>query len=122
MGERAYLLVDHGSRVAAANEPIGRVAAALRERLPGAIVKLAHLEFTSPSIAEGIRACVEAGASEIIVHPYFLSPGRHTREHIPELVAEALREHPGVTARITDPLGFHPRLLDVVLDRIAALE
>jgi sirohydrochlorin ferrochelatase len=117
---RAVLLVDHGSRVAEANAALDEVAEQLRARLPGTIVKVAHLEIAAPSIAEGIDACVAAGATEIAVHPYFLSPGRHTRKDIPERVAEAAARHPGVPVRITPALGPHAKLLDVILERVAA--
>ncbi len=122
MAKRAYLLIDHGSRASAANQLINSLASALRERLPGAIVETAHLELARPTIAEGIQACLKSGASELIVHPYFLGPGVHTRKHIPEQVAEALRVYPEVEARISEPLGLHPQLIEIVLERIAEAE
>jgi sirohydrochlorin ferrochelatase len=118
----AILLVDHGSRVESANRLIENVAEAIRERRPESVVEFAHMEIASPSIAEGISACVAAGARSIDLHPYFLAAGRHTRESIPALVEKALEKHPGLEVRISDPLGFHPRIIEVVLERIEALE
>ncbi len=115
---RAILLVDHGSRRAAANELLGQIAERLRERTPSCVVEIAHMEIAKPSIADGIAACAAAGVDEIVVHPYFLGPGRHTSETIPELVAEAARAHTGIAIRISPPLGIHPKLVDVILDRI----
>ena len=116
---RAVLLVDHGSRRPAANTQLDELAAALRERLPTAVVvEVAHLELASPTISEGVDACVGAGAKEIVVHPWFLGPGRHTTHDIPRQVEQAVALHPGVTAHITPPLGLHPKLLDVVVERI----
>ena len=115
---RAILLVDHGSRRAAANELLGQIAERLRERTPSCVVEIAHMEIAPPSVADGIAACAAAGADEIVVHPYFLGPGRHTSETIPELVDAAARTHTGLDIRISPPLGIHPKLVDVILDRV----
>jgi len=115
---RAVLLVDHGSRRPQANEQLEALAERLRARLPGRLVVTAHLEIEPPDIGAGIDACAEAGASEIVVHPYFLGPGRHTAEDIPRQVAEAAARHPKLTIRISEPLGLHESVLDVVVERI----
>jgi sirohydrochlorin ferrochelatase len=115
---RAILLVDHGSRRREANEQLDQLARMLRERLPDEVVLTAHLELVPPSLGEGIDACVSAGATMIIVHPYFLGPGRHTTRDIPDQVAEAALRHPKVRIRVSEPLGLHPKLVDVILDRI----
>lgn len=114
----AIVLVDHGSRAEAANLLIEQVAEALRARLPGRRVEAAHMELAQPDLPAAIAACVAGGATQIVVHPYFLAPGRHSREDIPRLVAEAATRHPGVTIRVSEPLGLHPGLLDAVIDRI----
>ena len=116
---RAILLVDHGSRVASANEGLGEIAEQVRSRLPDRIVRIAHLEIAPPSIGEGIDACVAAGATEIAVHPYFLSPGRHTSHDIPRQVEQAAARHPGVRVRLTAALGPHPKLIDVIVERVS---
>jgi len=119
--KRAILLVDHGSRRADANAHLALVADAVRARIPDETVEIAHMEIAEPTIAQGIARCVESGAQLIIVHPYFLGPGRHTRESIPGLVDAAARDHPGLTIRISEPLGLHTGLIDAVLDRIGEI-
>ena len=119
---RAILLVDHGSRRPEANETLGRVADLLRQISEVEIVRHAHMELANPSIAEGVEACVRAGADEIIVHPYFLVPGRHSTGDIPSLVEEAARRFPGIRVIITDPLGIHPKIGEVILERIRDAE
>ena len=115
---RAILLVDHGSRVAEANAALDAVAEQLRHRLPDRLVRVAHLEITPPGIGEGIDDCVAAGAREIVVHPYFLSPGRHTSHDIPRQVEAAAARHPGVRVLLTPALGPHAKLLDVIVERL----
>ena len=114
----AILLVDHGSRRDEANQLLIQVAALVRERRPQKIVEIAHMEIAEPSIAAGIAKCVAQGAGQIVLHPYFLGPGRHTQESIPKLVAAAATDHPDLDIRIGEPLGLHPGLIDTVLDRI----
>ncbi|MFP6605554.1 MAG: CbiX/SirB N-terminal domain-containing protein [Myxococcota bacterium] len=114
----AILLVDHGSRRAEANAQLESIAQQLRERDPERIVRIAHMELASPTIDEGLANCVEAGATEIVVHPYMLAPGRHSREDIPALAARAAAAHPGITVRVSEPLGVHEKLIDVVLSRV----
>ena len=92
----------------------------LRARRPDRLVRIAHLEIEPPSIGEGIDACVAEGATEIAVHPYLLSPGRHTSQDIPREVEAAAARHPGVRVRITPALGPDPKLIDVIVERLAA--
>jgi sirohydrochlorin ferrochelatase len=117
--KRAILLVDHGSRRAEANELLEEVAAQIRKRAADSIVEVAHLEIAEPGIGEGIETCVRKGATRIVVHPFFLGPGRHTSEDIPAQVERAAREHPNVQIRISEPLGNHAALIDVILDRVS---
>ena len=116
---RAILLVDHGSRRPDANTLLETVADLVAERVPDVIVRFAHMERGEPDIAAGIAACAAAGADAIVVHPYFLGPGHHTTDDIPRLVRAASKAHPGVDVRVSPPLGLHPKLVDVVLDRVA---
>ncbi|MFK7988278.1 MAG: CbiX/SirB N-terminal domain-containing protein [Sandaracinaceae bacterium] len=113
---RAYLVVDHGSRRERSNRRLSEVADLLRERVEDP-VEFAHMELAPPSIADGFRACVERGASEVVVLPYFLGPGRHANEDVPRLVEEAAAAHPGVRYKVGPALGPHPLLADLLLIR-----
>ena len=115
---RAIVLIDHGSRRAEANEQLEQLAAKIRQREPDTIVRTAHLEIAAPSLAEAIDDCVKEGARVLVVHPYFLAPGRHTSEDIPRQVAEASARHPELEVRLSPPLGIHDKLVDVVLERV----
>jgi sirohydrochlorin ferrochelatase len=114
---KALLLVDHGSRSTAANKVLEDLVAMLRQRRPDLIVQAAHMELASPTIPEGLAACAAAGATEIVVHPYMLAPGRHASEDIPRMVNEAARALNGIACRVTEPLGVHEKLAEVVLER-----
>jgi sirohydrochlorin ferrochelatase len=119
MTPSAIVLIDHGSREAAANAVVEEVAAALRERLPGSLVEVAHLELAAPDLGEAVARCAARGARELVVLPFFLAPGRHGASDIARLAAEAATRHPGVSVRVAPPLGAHPALVDALLDRLS---
>jgi sirohydrochlorin ferrochelatase len=117
--KRALILVDHGSVVKEANDILIEVAHMVRQssKCKFDIVRYAHMELAEPTISQAFDACVAEGAEEIIVHPYFLGSGRHSTRDIPSMVADAAKKHPHVSYRITEPLGLHPKIIDVVLER-----
>ena len=115
---RAVVLVDHGSREAAANRQLSAVAAALARRLPGRRVETAHLSIAPPSVPDAIAACVAAGVREIVVMPYFLGPGRHASHDVPRLAREARARHPGVRIRVAAALGVHAGVVATVVARV----
>ena len=63
----AILLVDHGSRRPEANAQLEALGEQVQARVGERFVTIAHMELAEPSIADGIAACVDAGATEIVV-------------------------------------------------------
>ncbi|MDZ4857780.1 MAG: CbiX/SirB N-terminal domain-containing protein [Candidatus Hydrogenedentes bacterium] len=116
--DTAIVLVDHGSTHAAANDMLVEVARMLRDALGGGMVEPAHMELAEPTIEQTFAECVARGARRIVVHPYFLAPGRHSTQDIPRMCAEAAAKFPGVTHTVTEPLGLDTRMIDVVRRRI----
>lgn len=115
---QAILLIAHGSRRAEANADLEHVAGALRRRADAPFVQCSYLELASPTIEEGGAACVERGATEMVMLPYFLSPGIHVREDLITARAALSERFPGVVFRLAEPLGRHPMLLTIVEERI----
>jgi sirohydrochlorin ferrochelatase len=103
--KRALLVVDHGSREPEAAAQLARTAGELRRLRPELGVYVAHLELGAPSIAEAIAAAAADGVSELFVHPFFLAPGRHAARDVPAAVAAAAAAHPGLSVRVTAPVG-----------------
>ena len=115
---RAILLVDHGSRVTAANaqlEEMARLVEAVAG--DGTIVRAAHMELAAPGIPEAIDALFAEGATELVVVPYFLAPGRHASEDVPRIAHQAAARHPALRLRVAEPLGVHELLAKLVLLR-----
>ncbi|XP_020267852.1 sirohydrochlorin ferrochelatase, chloroplastic-like [Asparagus officinalis] len=114
----AVIIVDHGSRRQESNLMLNEFVAMFKGRTGYHIVEPAHMELAEPSIRDAFRLCVEQGANRVIVSPFFLFPGRHWHKDIPSLVAEAARDHSGISYIITAPLGLHELMVDVMNDRI----
>lgn len=115
---KAILLIDHGSRRDEANEMMNCMANLVQAMSgPDVVVRFAHMELSEPSIAAGVESCVQAGATELIVFPYMLSPGKHSTGDIPRMVAEAVSRHPHIGVRVTTAFGVHEKLAEVILGR-----
>lgn len=119
---RAVLVVGHGSRRHEANDDVREAARLIGERGGFPLIAAAFLEIEHPNICEGFAQLVERGAQHITVHPYFLSPGRHTRGDIPVEVLEAARAHPGITYEITEPLSAHRLVIEASVERIREMQ
>lgn len=117
------ILVDHGSRFEEANVLLEEVARVYQRASGAAIVEPAHMELAEPTIAQAFATCVARGAREIVVHPYFLAPGRHSSQDIPRITAAAAAPFPDVPYRLTEALGLDDRMAEVIHRRVVeALE
>ena len=119
---RGALVVGHGSRRAEANADLEHVAAALRDRGRYPVVQVSFLELAVPTIDAGAELCVAAGATDVILLPYFLSPGKHVVEDLAAARDRLAEFFPGVRFVLADPLGRHPLLLDVIEQRAKEVE
>ena len=71
---------------------------------------------TEEVVTRAVEAA-EAGATEVTVFPYMLSPGRHSTKDIPRMVSQAAKTFPRVTFNVTPAFGVHEKLAELVLDR-----
>lgn len=116
--KRAVLLVSHGSKMAGFDEAINRLVDDLKKQDALTFFKSAFLDVQAPNIPDGIRLCIEQGAEEVIVVPYFVQTGKHVVRDIPRIVEEAKAAHPNIQITLADYLGFDPRMTAMVKERI----
>ena len=125
------LLIGHGTREASGNAAFLEIVEHVRGLLPGMAVEAAFLEFTRPTIAEGIVRLAMEGATHIAVVPVFLSGLGHTMDDIPEAVAKAagqhregskfrakgaemvLQRHENIRISLMSHLGAHERVVEL---------
>jgi sirohydrochlorin cobaltochelatase len=115
---KALIVVAHGSRRHEANEALRALAEELAGHLPETRVRHAYLELAEPSLEQALEAAAQAGATEVTIHPFFLSLGTHTARDIPAAIERAKAGHPAIQFRQTDPLGQHPGIVQLVLAQI----
>ena len=113
----ALLLIAHGSRNAEANGDLFALAEELCQAGPYALVEAAFLEIAQPTIDVAGQQCVTQGAERVILLPYFLSAGVHVRRDLQNHRARLATAFPAVEFALAEPLGRHPLLREIVLDR-----
>lgn len=114
---KTLLLVAHGSRRDASNDEVRALARRLQVQAQAAFdaVSCAFLELAEPSIPDGLRESIAAGAREVVVVPYFLSAGRHVATDIPYEVDTVRAEYPGIAITLAPYLGAAPELAGLLL-------
>lgn len=116
-GETAVVLIAHGSRAVAANQAHLRMAADLEVGL-GMPVWAAFLELADPLIGSAIHQAVTAGATKVLVLPYFLYPGRHLSVDIPGIVETTRAQRPEADIVLLDGFGADPAVLGVLVAQV----
>jgi sirohydrochlorin ferrochelatase len=116
----ALLLIAHGSRNPEANADLFQVAEEVRRRGAYANVEAAFLELAEPTIAQAGQRCVAQGSHRVVLLPYFLSAGVHVRDDLHRHRDVLAARFPGIDFVLAEPLGPHPALVDIVLERAAA--
>lgn len=115
----AVMLVGHGSLRLGSGASMIRLAGHLRAAGAAPITQAAFLNYTRPSVAEGVARCIARGADTITVLPYFLVPGWFVTSALPKQIRACQLAHPGVPIAQAAPLGDHPALARLVAQRAA---
>lgn len=115
---KALLLVAHGSRRKQSNDEVISLADTLRKNCSQQynIVNAAFLELAEVLIPDGIKQCVNEGASSIIILPYFLNSGRHVVEDIPNIVNDCKSQYPDINISIAPHLGASSLMINLLID------
>lgn len=112
------ILIDHGSSQAAANDMLIEMVQMFKNTTQTTIVEPAHMELATPTLNDAFSTCVAQGATEIVIHPYFLAPGRHSTEDIPRMAQEVALQFPDIPFQVTKALGVDTRIAEIILLRI----
>lgn len=96
------------------------MALLLEERGGYSCVVAAYLELAEPDIRQGAEACLVQGAERVIMLPYFLASGMHVTRDLEEHRQALQARYPQVTFKLGEPLGGHPLLVEILLQRAAA--
>ncbi len=131
--EKGAILVGHGSRLSYNKEVIEKLASELEEK--GYEIR-SGLLLEPSTVHDAIAELARANVPKIALVPIFTADGMHTKRDLPEI----LRSLPGVTfveekkngrymiryftedqsfeVIMASPIGSHPRVIDIVEERI----
>lgn len=116
--DTAVLLLGRGSSDADANGDLVKMSRLFWEKMPVKWVETAFIGVTEPTFPDGLERCLRLGAKKIFILPYFLFTGILIKR-IEKMAAEFAGAHPEVQVELAGYFGFHPQLVDVLLDRVA---
>jgi sirohydrochlorin cobaltochelatase len=103
--KRGLLLFAHGARAANWALPFEAVAGIVRKERPEMPVRLAFLEFMSPSLLDAGHELAALGCTQVDVVPLFLGAGGHVRKDLPALLSELAQTHPSVSWKLQPAIG-----------------
>ena len=114
---KALLLIAHGSRRKQSNEEVVILADKLKHKCSEqySIIHAGFLELAETLIPDGIKKCIDDGATSIIVLPYFLNSGHHVIEDIPNIVNNTKPHYPDVEIKIAPHLGASYLMEDLLI-------
>ena len=117
---KALVIVAHGSRREASNNEVRELTARIKASLKPEyqLVNTGFLELAEPLIPASIEQCIEQGATEISVLPYFLSAGRHVQEDVPSEVQTVINHHPKVKITILPHIGGTPQMVNLIKESV----
>lgn len=119
--DTALLVIAHGSRSEEANEDTRYLTRELLQHGPYRIAVASFLELAEPDIDQGAAECVRRGARRIIMLPHFLAPGRHVRQDLAAARDRLAQRYPGVEVVLAEPMGRHPLVVQILLERASAM-
>ena len=117
----AVILFAHGARDPEWANPMRRVQAEIRQRLPGVTVELAFLEFMAPTLLECVNGLIAQGVGKIVVLPMFIAQGGHLKHDLPQIIDEMRAAHPQVQFEQADALGDADAIVHAIVAHLLAL-
>ncbi len=117
---KSLIIVAHGSRVQESNDEVRALAEAVALDLKSqfSMVTYAFLEIASPLLGEVIEQCAMQGAVQLVVLPYFLAPGRHIQNDIPNIIDEKCKKYPALNIQILPYIGKDKMMKNLICDII----
>ena len=120
MDNKALILFAHGARDPQWAAPFEAVATQVQALRPHVRVRLAYLDFMSPTLPEAVAEMVGAGCLDVGVVPLFLGSGGHVRKDLPLIIDQLRSQHPHITFTLEGAAGEHPAVIAAIASVAAA--
>jgi len=117
---KALLLIAHGSRRQASNDEVISLANSLMKSMSDEynIISAGFLELAEPLISDALDDCLNNGATEIIVVPYFLSAGRHVQTDVPKEIEQWQQNHSDCCVHSVPYIGSSTMMQELIINSI----
>lgn len=115
------MVIGHGSRSKEAGDIFFRIVGSLEARFPEKNVKGCFMEISPPGIEDTVEAMYSEGVRSLVALPYFLYPGIHIKEDIPEILKRIGQRHPDMSISLAQPLGYDEKLVDILEERASSM-
>lgn len=115
--ETALLVIGRGTLEPKAIAATETFTDQLKPLLPYAHAVHCFAEVVPPYIPEGLARCIELGAKSVVAFPCLLFTGI-TLQRMKIKIQMMREKHPDLSIRLTDYLGIHPLLAEIVWEGI----
>lgn len=117
------LVVGHGTRSASGVAEFNAFMNRLQRRqdAPYGAAAGGFIELSRPPLTEAVASLVGQGHHELIALPLVLVAAGHGKGDIPAALAREQVRHPGMSYSYGRPLGPHPRLFEILEQRIETM-
>lgn len=114
----AVIILGHGSRGGGNDATLKRIAEKMRLGGGDEIIEYAFLQYAQPTVDATLESCIKQGANKVVIVPFFMQTGVHVGRDIPGFLEKAKKQHPALEIRVTDYVGAHPLMKQIVADLI----
>lgn len=113
----ANILVAHGMRKGDQNKALSEfIDSLLKDETY--TYELAFIESEDKSVENTIINLIEQGETQFKVIPLLIFSAMHYLVDIPEMLKKIKQAHPTITYEMSEPLGTHPYMVDLIEQRI----
>ena len=102
---KGLILFAHGARDSSWALPFEKVLREVQAHEPEVSVRLAFLEFMTPSLVVAGEQLADLGCTQVDVVPLFLGAGGHVRRDLPLLLAGLQEQHSQVQWCLRPAIG-----------------
>jgi sirohydrochlorin cobaltochelatase len=113
--DTALILAAHGSRNGSWGHPLEALTASVRAELGAGAMRLAYVQFGTPSLNEAVLDAAAAGARTIRVLPLFMTRDGHVERDIRPLIADLRMANPDLEIELLPPVGESAAFRDALI-------
>lgn len=113
---RAILLFSHGSVLCGGGKNLFDLAQRMESRGDAPIVEVGFLNYSEPTFEAAFARCIERGANQITIAPYFLIAGYFVKVSLPPKIAAMREKFPEVEVEVAQALCAHELLAQGIIN------